>query len=444
MSPYRYLFMLMTWVGAGLLHAQVGVLEGRLLDDVTGFPVQGAHITARSSGAAISDASGSFVLTIDTGIADTLFISHLSYGSVTHPMASLKWKEGSVLIIKLRPMTYSIPEVQVTQARAEVVYRHATLNVGNYVVNNEGLWVLVYDRPQLWHSEKEAGRRELKRARLHLLDTLFHERSSLDMPEHVRTMHVDHRGAPVLEGVGQAWIPVSSGGSLHVEPLPLSTLHEAVLPWTDTVPGWLLGNDRRADFPAFTHFAFDPSTRTTLPICSVEDVGTMQLFRSQYKYMDGRSKVIAMNMERKLGVDREIIAGYMTGFHHDRYFHVPYAPLWVIHDTLCVFDHERGVIRRSTLKDDVVMEVPIAYHKDRQWAQLLLFDREREEVYVLMRKGARTHLRKLEIRTGTLSAPHSLEHSYPSEVQVHAGYVYYTYRPEGAWEQRALYREELR
>jgi len=436
--------MLMTWVGAGLLHAQVGVLNGHVLDAVTELPVQGAHITTTASGGAITDAKGAFAITIQPGSADTLFVGHLSYEPAARPVAALVQDGGGVVIIKLRSRTYTIPEVQVTQARAQVVYRHATLNVGNYVVNNEGIWVLVYDRPQLWHPEHEAGMRELKRARLHLLDTLFNERTSMDMPEHVRTMHVDHRGGPVMEGVGQAWVPVSSGGKVHVEPIPLSTLHEAVLPWTDTVPGWLLGNDRRSDYPAFNHFAFDPASQTTLPVCSVVDEGTLQLFRSQYKYMDGRSKVIAMNMERKLGVDREIIAGYMTGFHHDRYFHVPYAPLWVVQDTLCVFDHERGVIRRSTLMSDAVVEVPIVYHKDQRWASMLLFDRELEQVHVVMRKGSRTHLRRLDVHTGTLSEPNILEHAFPAELQVHDGYVYYTYRPEGAWEQRTLYREELR
>ena len=444
MTHTRCLLLLMTWLGAGLLHAQVGVLKGRLLDAVSELPVQGAHIRTTASGGTISDAKGEYTIPIDTGSTDSLFIGHLSYVPVARPVPALVHGGGGSVIIKLQPRTYSIPEVQVTQARAEVVYRHATLNVGNYVVSNEGVWVLVYDRPQLWHPEQEAGMRELKRARLHLLDTLFKERSSLDMPEHVRTMHVDHRGDPVLEGVGQAWVPVSSGGRVHVEPIPLNTLHEAVLPWTDTVPGWLLGNDRREDYPAFNHFAFDPSTRTTFPICSVVDEGTLQLFRSQYKYMDGRSKVVAMNMERKLGVDKEIIAGYMTGFHHDRYFHVPYAPLWVVQDTLCVFDHERGVIRRSTLKSEALMEVPIAYHKDQRWASLLLFDRELEQVHVVMRKGSRTHLRKLDVRTGTLSEPYILEHAYTAELQVHDGHVYYTYRPGGAWEQRTLYREELR
>ena len=443
MSYKRCFLILMTWVAAGLLHAQVGVLKGRVLDTLTELPVPGAHITTSVSGGAITDAKGAFTITIGPGRSDSLFISHLSYEPLARPIAALVRGGGGSVIIKLQPRTYSIPEVQVTQARAEVVYRHATLNVGNYVVNNEGVWVLVYDRPQLWHPEHEAGMRELKRARLHLLDTLFNERSSLAIPEHVRTMHVDHRGDPVLEGVGQAWVPVSSGEGIQVEPIPLNTLHEAVLPWTDTVPGWLLGNDRRVDYPAFDHFAFDPSTRTTLPICSVVDKGTLQLFRSQYKYMDGRSKVVAMNMERKLGVDKEIIAGYMTGFHHDRYFHVPYAPLWVVQDTLCVFDHERGVIRRSTLTTDAVMEVPIAYQKDQRWASLLLFDRELEQVHVVMRKGSRTHLRKLDVRSGTLSEPYIMEHAYPAELQVHDGYVYYTYRPEGAWEQRTLYREEL-
>ena len=80
--------------------------------------------------------------------------------------------------------------------------------------------------------------------------------------------------------------------------------------------------------------------------CTITDARTLELFRSQYKYMQGRDKVIAMDLALETGIDAEIIAGYMTGFPDDLYFHPPYAPLFVINDTLCVFDHYRERIAR--------------------------------------------------------------------------------------------------
>ncbi len=444
MALFRTLALLFSFAGTLLVHAQVSVLEGVVIDASTGLPILGVHVrTASASAGTVTGRNGYFSIGIGSSGTDSIRFSHISYEALVVPIPAGKDAGQVQHTYKLQPGSYSIPEVVVRRYPAEIVYKHASLNVGSYVVNDDGIWVLVYDRPQLWHPESEAGMRELKRARIHLLDTLFQERASVASSEHLRTMHVDHHGRPVLEGVSQAWMPVRQHGAIVLEPLSLASLQKAVLPWTDTLPGWLLGNDRRSDYPAFNHFAFDPASQTTLPICSVVDEGTLQLFRSQYKYMDGRNKVIAMNMERKLGVDREIIAGYMTGFHHDPYFHVPYAPLWVVNDTLCVFDHERGVIRRSTLKNDAVKEVAVDYHTDRRWTSLLLFDRAREEVHVVYRKGPQLQLRRLNVRTGALSVPYTVHHQYPAELQVHDGYVYYTYRPEGAWEQRTLYREAL-
>ena len=428
--------------GSTFLYGQERTVEGVLRDAMTQAPIAGAHVRAvHARHGAVSDAQGGFRLALGQGPMDTLHITHVSYAPLAH---MVRWTATmNVLQLTMYPMAHAIPEVEVHGEQVEVVFAHPTLNVGDLVVGPDGLWVLVYDRPQLWHREDQAGLRELKGAQLYLLDTLFQERASAMLHERYRALHVDHRGRPVLEGATSAWVPHASSDAIHWETLPLTTLHKAILPWTDSVPGWLLGNDRRPDFPAFDHFAYDPSGDRTRLVCSVEDAHTLELFRAQYKYMDGRSKVVAMDLARELGVDREIIAGYMTGFHKDRYFHVPYAPLFVVKDTLCVFDHERGVIIRSTVADGVEEEVPIHYHEQRQWAGSVLFDRAHDAVYAVFRSGARTVLKRVDPRSGTLMESHTLHHPFPERLQVYGGHAYYTYRPQGGTTVRTLYRERL-
>ena len=197
-------------------------------------------------------------------------------------------------------------------------------------------------------------------------------------------------------------------------------------------------------YPAFEHIGYNVGTKETRVFCHVQEDHTMELFRSQYKYMTGRDKVIAMDLEKETGIEREIIAGYMTGFQNDLYFTLPYAPLFVVRDTLCIFDHGKGVIKRSRSDLSAIDEVPINYQKDHSWKEQLLQDRADGSVYAMYSKNLRTWLRKVDPSTGDLGPMNKLTEPFPEEVQVHDGHVYYVYRPYGSLQHRTLYREAIR
>lgn len=169
----------------------------------------------------------------------------------------------------------------------------------------------------------------------------------------------------------------------------------------------------------------------------------MELFRSQYKYMSGRDKVIAMDLELETGVDREVIAGYMTAFHDDPYFQLPYAPLFVVDDVLCVFDHTTDRIRRFHRDRGHERDVPIAYHHERGWDSCLLQDPASGAVHALFKRGPHTWLRHVDAGTGSMGDRMELTHPYPEAIRIYDGYVYYVYRPFGSLQHRTLYREAL-
>lgn len=326
----------------------------------------------------------------------------------------------------------------------QVVYQRDDLHVGAFHVNSEGLWVLVYERPQLWHRESEAGAQVLRGARLYLLDTLFNERYSVALPGAARALHHDHRGRPIAEGEHDAWLAAAGEEDIHLSAIGRERLHKYVLPWTDSIPGRLLGNNLTPTYPAFDHVAYMPATERSEVICSVTNAHLLELFRSQYKYMSGRDKVIAMDLALKLGTDPETVAGYMTDFHKDIYYEVPYAPLFVVRDTLCVFDRYKGAIRRFDQGLNDLAEVPLAKERYRDRWKRLLQDPVSGRVYALYTSGPRTMLRAIDVSTGRMGDPAVLTHPFPEEVQVHDGYAYYVYRPFGSLQRRTLYREALR
>jgi hypothetical protein len=257
-------------------------------------------------------------------------------------------------------------------------------------------------------------------------------------------MHRDHLQRTLVEGMEEAWLAWYEEEGIQFGRVDRSTLHKAVLPWTDTVPGFLLGSNHDKTYPAFDHIAHSLIADTDRVYCSVVDEHVMALFRSQYKYMSGPNKVLAMDLAMETGIDKEIIAGYLTGFPDDLYFHAPYAPMFVVHDTVCVFDHYKACIHRFT-KDLVPLgSVPLVHHTQRDWDGLLLQDGATDQVLVVFARNARTWIRTLDPTTGALGNSTPLTFPYPEELQVFDGWIYYVYRPYGSLQKRTLYRERIR
>lgn len=441
----RSIGMLFVWLSAAQAMAQHVVLKGIVQDAATERAIADAHVQVKGDGlVTVTDVNGAFELVLGAPKALIVVVSRVGYTTEERKVTANELVINEPFIFRLVPRTVELPMVTIDRPKPEVVYQRDDLHVGDYFTNDDGVWVLTYEHPKLLHREDEAGKQVFRDARLHLLSHDFVERSSTRLPTDVCRLRHDAVHRVIVEGTGSAWVAAQEAGEVVLSPIDLKTLHEQVLPWTDSIPGQLLGSDLDPTFPAFQHVGYDVTAKASHTICTVQDDFRMELFRSQYKYMSGHDKVVAMDLALETGVDAEIIAGYMTGFHKDIYFRSPYAPLFVVNDTLCVFDHYKERVRRYLPDHRMVDEIPITYHRDRNWEHRLLQDRTDGMVYVLYARNLRTWLRRIDPATGQLGPERSLDHPFPEEVQVHDGYAYFIYRPYGSLQHRTLYRQAVR
>ena len=431
---------------SSLLCAQSNVrLHGTVVNEATGTALAGVHVKLlKSDRGTTTDEQGNFEFLLVRGRSVVLQFSFVGYTTIQRKLSAFELEAGSKLVIALVSRMVELPAVTITLPGPELVYQREDLHVGDYHANDQGLWVLTYERPQYWHRDSEAGAQVFREARLHLLDTNFVELCSVRIPGDAVRLHHDHANRTIVEGTRKAWITTLVSKEVLLSVIELKTLREQILPWTDSLPDLLLGSTMSKTYPAFEHIGYNLGTKETRVLCQVQEDHTMELFRSQYKYMTGRDKVIAMDLEKETGIEREIIAGYMTGFQNDPYFVLPYAPLFVIHDTLCIFDHAKGMIHRSRSDLTAINDVPINYQKDRNWSERLIQNRANGSVYAVYSKNLRTWLRKVDPSTGNLGPMNKLTHPFPEEVQVHGRHVYYVYRPYGSLQHRTLYREAIR
>ena len=153
-----------------------------------------------------------------------------------------------------------------------------------------------------------------------------------------------------------------------------------------------------------------------------------------------------MNLAADLGVEKEVVAGYMTGFSRNIWFKPLYAPLFVVGDTLLVFDHVRSRLRKYDRAFRQVGEVVLTYQGNADgkfWSGRLLQDVAGQQVYALFRRSGTNWLRTIDPITGSLGDRIRLTNAYPDRVQVYGGQVYYIWRPFGSLQKRTIYRERV-
>lgn len=351
-----------------------------------------------------------------------------------------------VLVVNLVPRDRLLAPITVGRAGPVVVFQRPDLHAADLLVNDAGLWVLAYEHPRLLRAESDAEKEILRDVRLVLLDTLFNEVASCNVPGDVLGLRHDLRNDVVIEGTRHAFRVDRTGAAIALHPFGLQELRRSVLPWTDSIPGWALGSNANADYPALDHLAYKPKAGTVRTICTVVDSFMMDLFRSSYKYLKGPDKVVAMNLATELGVDKETVAGFMSGFSHNCWYQPLYAPLFVVGDTMLVFDHAGGRMRKFAHSFSEGRPVPLAYANPgeaRNWTGRLVQDRATRQVYAEFQRHGTTWLRSIDPVSGRLGDPYRLAVRYPGHVQVHAGMVYYIWRPYRSLQKRTLYRERM-
>lgn len=424
------------------LLGQEGLLRGKLFNASTEEPIIGATVQLQGN-SAVSDDEGKFSVKYDDARAGVLIVRHVGYiKRVLHGPFSY----DEPLSVTVEPLIVTLPSATIlADPLPEIVYESKELHVARYVIGEDGLWLLNYTKPRMLRKEAEASVDIYDDVELVLLDTLFGLVDSEALPDGMLGIYKDHEDNILLRG---------KAGDLHAqffnEHILLDEMEAGLLDerlsWSDSLQGQLLGSNFVNTYPAFDHFAYSPGKDESRLIHTVEDEHLMSLFRAEIKYMSGRGRVIARNLELRTGIDKEIHAAYMTGFYNHRYFEPLYAPLFVLNDTIMIFDHYENQIRRYRQDLLGAPSVPIDYHlgrSGRAWEKAILHDRSNDRVYAVFARNTRTWLQRIDTNDGTLGEPFELHHQYPEQVQVFDGHVYYVYREFGTSQRKTLYREAM-
>jgi hypothetical protein len=317
------------------------------------------------------------------------------------------------------------------------VYKSDRLSVDDFEFLPDGSMLLL-----TYAKNKKKG------TELYLYDALRSEVRSeipLQNEEYGLELIRDYRGNPHVVTDKSVYGITAAGNQVEVGLIDKQYFMTYIAPIVDTTVSKYFFSNYNPIYPAFDYFSFDAIDSSYKKIAKVEDELMMELFRSEYKWVDVRTKIWAEDMEQQSGIDAEIWVG-ATYFTQSVYYKELYAPLFKRNDTICLFDHYKNLLFRYNAQGDPLDSIPIFYHlqpKQSGWQKQLIQDQITGQVYIIYEKAGQCSLRRIDLSTGDLKEAIPLHYKYVENILIRDNKVYYTYRPFETAQKKYLYEERL-
>lgn len=273
----------------------------------------------------------------------------------------------------------------------------------------------------------------------------FNLLGEIPLPEKGQELIRDYRGNPHVVTEKNVYGITETNKRIQIAQIEKQYYMTYIAPIVDTSFTKYYFSNFNPNYPAFDYFTFDIIDSTYRKIAKVQDNLMMELYRSEFKWVDVRTKLWAKEKENETGIDKEIWVG-MYYFTNSIYYKELYAPMFERNDSVFLFDHYKNLLFTYSYQGDLLDSIPIYYHlqpKENGWKKQLIQDYETGEIYVQYEIAGKAQLRHIDTKTGKLSPPIQLHFKYPENIQIKGNSVYYIYRPFESTQKKYLYRERL-
>jgi len=265
------------------------------------------------------------------------------------------------------------------------------------------------------------------------------------LQENPKELVRDFRGNPHVVCEKGVYGIHRSEGQIGISNLEKSYFMRYIFPIVDTIQSKMFFSNFNPNYPAFDYMAFDQADSTYLKILEVKDDLMMELYRSEYKWVDVRTKLWAYNKQLETGIDKEIWVG-AAYFTSSIYYKELYAPMFQRNDSVFVFDYYKDKLFTFNSFGDKIDSVEIYHHyqpKQTGWKKKLIQDQETGEVYAFFEKAGICSIRRVDLRTGKLGEKIQFQHKYIDKLALSANRAYYIYRPYESAQKKFLYVTRL-
>lgn len=222
--------------------------------------------------------------------------------------------------------------------------------------------------------------------------------------------------------------------------------HKSIKPVADSANNNYYYSNQWDKFPLFNYYFINKKDTLNHLLSTVSNADLMKIYNMEYYFLPPHAQLEARRLAQQYHTDKRIIAALMSGFTQSMYYEPLYAPLFILKDTVCIFNHYTDYIYHFDRKNKIIDSVKISYHHPknwREWKKQLYVDDYENKVYAFFSKNEHHYLKQIDFQTGKEIKTYKLKHPSAEKIKIRDGYVYYIYRPFESTQEKFLYRERI-
>jgi hypothetical protein len=347
-------------------------------------------------------------------------------------------------VIELTEQIYQMPVISITD-KPDSVFGSIKYSVGDFVWWNGKLTMLLYQREKLLKPANET--RDLwEDAWIAQIDSFGKIVTSFHINEPAERFHLTPTGLCFVLTENSVF-QLQAEPFLHLDKLSYTSFRQEFEPICGFLQSNIVFNTFTEEYPEFSYYLLKEGSKEPIELERVADSLTMELFKSEYKYMNGRAKRIAYQYELDYGVPKEIVAGQMTRFKESPYYQDPVAKIVQLEDRWSIFNisqkqvisiNAEGLVQsRANMKEEG--SVGSLTSKEKILSVQYVPETKEMVCFTQLRTGeSMIYLLKGD---GSLELKKNLYWQHIRNPQIKNGRVYYLYRPFESRNNWYLYSE---
>ncbi len=384
-----------------------------------------------------SDKNGNFKLSLPALHHYTLVFFSLGYKKEVLEIEREKNQDSLMVIVRLITDSFSLETINVSaNVQPDTVLSSAKYSIADFNFYGNNYILLTF-------------KKSLEKTCIRYCEDSGKEVDVIDVPEEAgeaKEIFYDFMGYSNLLCKNKIYRIIIRNEKLFLAELNYNDFNALVKPVIDTINENLYFSNYSSDFPLFSYFDYNRLDSIDKKFATIENKELMDLYRYEYYFLKPNEKLMARQIAQEYNIDKHIAAAMMTGFTNSMFYTPLYAPLFIIGDTLNVFDHYKNYMFRFNKNGIKIDSAEIRYHhpkKWKEWKNRLLKDNTQENIYALFSKDGHQYLKKIDTHNGKENGTYKIIHYSAEKIKIKDNYIYYVYRPYESTQEKFLYREKI-
>ncbi len=439
MYKFKHIVILLFVLNFQFMHSQEEkiLITGKILESISGKGIEAVSINISNSPYSTrTDKNGEFSLAAPKKAVYKLVISHLAYQGIVKELKTKRSDTLHVTVALLQKETVLNDVAVYATHKPETLVGKTNYSIFDFDFYEDKLILLT-------------SQNSLSKAKIQLSNYEGKIISSFDIPKQAgEAKHFFHDYEGYTDVICQDSIFRLDvlNTELIVQAIRQKDFNTYIEPIADSANSNFYFHDNWTKYPLFNYYYLKNNDSLNHLLSTITNSDLMKLYNLEYYYLPSRMQLEARRIAQHYKTDKRIIAALMSGFTQSMFYEPLYAPIFILKDTICIFNHHNDFLYHYNTQNHLIDSVPISYHHPknwREWKKQLFVDEVANKVYAFFSKDGHHYLKQIDHQNGKEINTYKLKHHSAEKIKIKDGYVYYVYRPFDSTQERFLYREKI-